>query len=154
MATMRNTKRKREAGIEEETGESVAKSIDTEDADRKSTRAHQAKGTKAALKASEADVISRINIQTHHAIEHMSPALRHAVFLFAHGAGGTRPRSECNTTMRYVRILQRIGDVVTFDYPAVDIMRYTDIHTTAASEAMKRFPNSVLFLAGHSMGCR
>jgi pimeloyl-ACP methyl ester carboxylesterase len=100
------------------------------------------------------EMLARLNIKSHPAAEDLPSAPRRCVFLFAHGAGGTRPRSECPTTMRWVRILQRLGNVVTFDYPAVDIMRYTYIHKTAAAEALARFPSYRLFLCGHSMGCR
>ncbi len=100
------------------------------------------------------EMLARLNIKSHPAAEDLPSAPLRCVFLFAHGAGGTRPRSECPTTMRWVRILQRLGNVVTFDYPAVDIMRYTYIHKTAAAEALARFPGGRLFLCGHSMGCR
>ena len=100
------------------------------------------------------EVLARLNIKSHLAAADLPVAQRRCVFLFAHGAGGTRPRSESHISMRWVRILQRLGDVVTFDYPAMDIMSYTGIHSVAAAEALARFPGRRLFLAGHSMGCR
>ena len=106
----------------------------------------------SAPATSPEEAVARLNIKSHPA--DLPLAQRRCVFLFAHGAGGTRPRSESHTTMRWVRILQRLGDVVTFDYPAMDIMSYTGIHSAAAAEALALFPGRRLFLAGHSMGCR
>ncbi len=110
-------------------------------------------GTTPASPSPE-EVLARLNIKSHPAAAGLPVAQRRCVFLFAHGAGGPRPRSENVITMRWVRILQRLGDVVTFDYPAMDIMSYTGIHSAAAAEALARFPGRRLFLAGHSMGCR
>ncbi|MGB1598453.1 MAG: hypothetical protein ACPIOQ_37205, partial [Promethearchaeia archaeon] len=59
------------------------------------------------------EVLARLNIKSHLAAADLPVAQRRCVFLFAHGAGGTRPRSESHTSMRWVRILQRLGDVVT-----------------------------------------
>jgi hypothetical protein len=134
--------------------------------------------------------LSRLNVKVHPCKARTDAQHYSVVFLFAHGAGGTRPRSESKGSMRYVRLLQHLGNamypvavlhvsgpmgprrrvlcgngdgegikpaagyVVTFDYPAMDILRYTELHTAVAHEAQARFPGSVLFLSGHSMGCR